>query len=280
MSSTIGKWNNTSPVANMTAIRWEGKTPDTDTPGTLSPTAWPPGMAVQTKVPNADGGSDSGKKADSFQMDPSKGRIVVGLVSAILIIGVLIGVLQVYNAAQYVPPPKIRVDPSRGQVGGKKVKKNQAYYKKPAKDDQSSMLLMASGVGNGSNRSSLAAPMMQERSGNERFSVASVSSSTVNHKQQQQQRGREDLHGAVLIDMQDTTTPSTSSFRRPWTLTGRASSSATSSSTAADLIQFGNDGSTPGSPYQTSDVEERFSSQCTHWVVNNLRLDGRAGRNR
>ncbi|KAG0324806.1 hypothetical protein BGZ99_001422 [Dissophora globulifera] len=115
-------------------------------------------MAIQTKAPSAHDGS-----GDRFVMDPAKGRIVVGLVSAVLAIGVIIGVCQVYSAAQYVPPPpKPKPKKAVGKVGGKKIKKKDAYFKKPVRDERSSMLLGSeSGVGGNDRSSGVELDMME-----------------------------------------------------------------------------------------------------------------------
>ncbi|KAG0358897.1 hypothetical protein BGZ54_010240 [Gamsiella multidivaricata] len=173
-SSAVGMWNNTTPVANVAGIRWEGTAPSTDPPGTLRRTGFPPGTAEQAPVST----HHSSGKADQFVMDPSKGKVVVALVSVVLVVGIVIGLCLVYRAAQYVPPPKeYSAAPLSGALlGEKKVKRKQAYYKKPSKEDQTL----------------LANESMVENRGRSRLSV-----------QQQQRRSRGELPytGSVLIDI-------------------------------------------------------------------------------
>ncbi|KAF9944647.1 hypothetical protein BGZ70_004459, partial [Mortierella alpina] len=109
-------------------------------PGTLNPGAFPPAMAVQSQIPGTEG-------AEVWVMDPAKGKIVVGLVASVMAIGVAIGIVQVYRAAQYVPPPKKYKPVSTGVVGIKKVKKKDAYFKKPVRDSMMSSASAPAGVG-------------------------------------------------------------------------------------------------------------------------------------
>ncbi|KAG9320376.1 hypothetical protein KVV02_005595 [Mortierella alpina] len=245
-SSAVGQWMNEGAVANIVAMRWEGTAPASMPPGTLSPNAFPPAMAVQTKVP----------EIEEWVMDPSKGKIVVGLVAAVMVIGVAIGAVQVYRAAQYVPPPKKYKAVSTGVVGIKKVKKKDAYFKKPVRDSMMSSASAPAGVGIGfittssapaSPRSSRMmadqssrSPLMHERSRESHFSVASSSAPTLapissaggymdwsggHHGSSGQGRrtnshNNSDMHqnDAILIDMQDS-----SAFRRPWNSGGGSS---------------------------------------------------------
>ncbi|KAF9366233.1 hypothetical protein BGX34_004922 [Mortierella sp. NVP85] len=125
-SSAVGGWPNADEVFNMGSVRWEGEAPASRPPGSLSPTAFPKEMKVQKpRDPN---------HPSNWVMDPSKGRIVVGLVAIVLVVGVLIGAIQVYRASQYKPPPK-KPKQSTGVVGNKKVKKKDAYFKKPVQKD-------------------------------------------------------------------------------------------------------------------------------------------------
>ncbi|KAF9945239.1 hypothetical protein BGZ65_010990, partial [Modicella reniformis] len=219
ISSATGKWNNSDPVLNMKGIRWEGTAPATDEPGTLSPTAYPPGMAVQTKVPIPDDDI-------VFVMDPEKGKIVVSLVSVVLAIGVLIGVYQVYKAAQYKPPPKAVKTPKLGVLGGKKIKKNQAYYKKPTKDDQS--LLIISSQDTAQARSTTAVTTTPSNNGHQ------YNSSANNLPR------RDDRRPDVLIDVHDTQSSFSTNFRGPpWQGGG------------PDLIQFGNDNGSSQNAYRS-----------------------------
>ncbi|KAG0296752.1 hypothetical protein BGZ96_008612 [Linnemannia gamsii] len=154
VSAAVGFWNtNTSnpSLIGIKAIRWEGTAPSNMTPGTLNPVAFPPNMIVQPLAPVEDNGAPQKAQGNPrFVVDPARGRIVVGLVSAILLAGILIGVREVYKAAQYVRPSKSRPGStfneksekgfgggvygydvgSIGTVGARKVKKKHAYYRK------------------------------------------------------------------------------------------------------------------------------------------------------
>ncbi|KAK3844064.1 MAG: hypothetical protein J3R72DRAFT_439704 [Linnemannia gamsii] len=160
VSATVGAWNTSSSpsVTNIKAIRWEGDAPATLTPGTLIPTAFPPNMVTQQISPVEDDGTpkkshhDKHHHKQEFELDPAKGRFIVGLVSVILMIGILIGIIQVYKATQYVPPARSRPGSilsekggysnvgggngyggggGIGTVGARKIKKKEAYYRKP-----------------------------------------------------------------------------------------------------------------------------------------------------
>ncbi|KAF9088529.1 hypothetical protein BGX29_000229 [Mortierella sp. GBA35] len=148
VSSAVGLWNNTGSLTGMKAIRWEGTAPLSLAPGTLGAVAFPPNMAPQALSPVDEDGTPKKKHHDKphqqFIVDPSKGRILVGFVSAILIIGIIFGAHQVYKAAQYVPPNggirsrpgsilsgSGKGGPGYGGVGAKKIKKKDAYYRKP-----------------------------------------------------------------------------------------------------------------------------------------------------
>ncbi|KAF9274439.1 hypothetical protein BGZ68_000685 [Mortierella alpina] len=208
-------------------------------PGTLNPGAFPQAMAVQTQVPGTE------EAEQQWVMDPSKGRIVVGLVSAVMVIGVAIGIVQVYRASQYVAPPKKYKAVSTAVVGGKKVKKKDAYFKKPVRDSMMSSASAPAGVGPGFTSSaptsprssrmmmeqSSRSPLMHERSRDSHFSVTSSSAPTLapisstggymdwgsgggsGHSRRTNSHNNSDIHqnDSVLIDMQDS-----SSFRRPW----------------------------------------------------------------
>ncbi|KAF9955026.1 High affinity Ca2+/Mn2+ P-type ATPase-like protein, partial [Modicella reniformis] len=121
-SSSVGQWSNVDPVLGMLAVRWEGTAPSSRAPGSLSPEAFP--------------------KIDTDEIvwviDPSRGRIVVALVSGLLAIGVMIGAYHVYKAAQFKPPPKKpkKQKQSGGGLNIKKIKKKDAYFKKPVRNDQ------------------------------------------------------------------------------------------------------------------------------------------------
>ncbi|KAK3826950.1 MAG: hypothetical protein JOS17DRAFT_240129 [Linnemannia elongata] len=165
VSATVGFWNTSTTTPSLTgikAIRWEGTAPATITPGTLSPVAFPSNMTTQALAPVEEDGTPKKKhqhKHQEFVMDPARGRAVVGLVSAILFVGIVIGSREVYKAAQYVPPMRSRPgsilsgksgrgfggyggysgDGSViGTVGTKRVKKKEAYYRKPTASSFSS----------------------------------------------------------------------------------------------------------------------------------------------
>ncbi|KAK5815900.1 hypothetical protein F5H01DRAFT_343253 [Linnemannia elongata] len=162
VSSTVGFWNTSTTTPSLTgikAIRWEGTAPATIIPGTLNATAFPPNMTIQQFAPVEEDGTPKKKhhhKHQEFIMDPARGRAVVGLVSAILFVGIAIGVREVYKAAQYVPPLRSRPGSIMsgksgrgyggysgdgsviGTVGARRVKKKEAYYRKPTPSSFSS----------------------------------------------------------------------------------------------------------------------------------------------
>ncbi|KAF9578283.1 hypothetical protein BGW38_006006 [Lunasporangiospora selenospora] len=121
--TAVGQWSQAA-VPGVLRVRWEG--PSSATVGTLGDVPFPPNMAGQTLVPEA---------KIVWKLDPSKGKTVVGLVAAVLVIGIAIGVYQVYRVAQYKPPPKQPKKPKLG-TNVKKIKKKDAYYKKPVRADQ------------------------------------------------------------------------------------------------------------------------------------------------
>ncbi|KAF9194879.1 hypothetical protein BGZ51_007099 [Haplosporangium sp. Z 767] len=183
-SSVVGQWNNVAPVENMIGIRWEGSAPSSLPPGTLRPEAFPPGLAVQTPVPNP---------AEQWVMDPAKGRVVVAVIAVVMVIGVALGIYEVYKAAKFVPPPKPYKPIPMGMVGAKKVKKKGAYYRKPVNRDSQST--MADAVSHDvtlrradresqfpllsqQRDSTMSGPVMQEHSKDDRFSVYTFTSGT------------------------------------------------------------------------------------------------------
>ncbi|KAF8934272.1 hypothetical protein EDD21DRAFT_416191 [Dissophora ornata] len=216
--SAVGQWPNTGTVTNMTSIRWEGIAPADMVPGTLSPDSFPPQMAVQTQVPDPD--------ADpvTWEMDPSKGRVVVGFVAGVLVIGVLIGIYQVYLAAQYVPPPKKPKKPTG--LNTKKIKKKDAYFKKPVHGDQQAFQRLY----NDSPEPYATHSSMTERGA--RDSQASEAATIVDWSQQQRSRNGHNGSDMVTIDMGETTS---SHNTRPLPL------QAHSRSSTLNLIQFDND---------------------------------------
>ncbi|KAF9896843.1 hypothetical protein BX616_006655 [Lobosporangium transversale] len=199
--SAVGRWRNAGDLKDMIAIRWEGIANDL-APGTERTTNFPPEMAVATQGPDPD--------ADPilWAPDPEKGKLVVGLVAGVLAVGVLIGVYQVYKAAQYVPPPK---KPKKITLNTKKIKKKDAYYRKPAparpvssgEDDKRSFQRLEH---NESPEPLLNRPQMMERGGgpfggSSRDSQYSEAATFVDWGQQQQHQQH---NPAVSIDMRET----------------------------------------------------------------------------
>ncbi|KAF9434577.1 hypothetical protein BGZ76_007785 [Entomortierella beljakovae] len=126
--STVGQWKNEGYAANILAVRWEGTADAIYPTGVYRPDDFPHRMNVQQKItPNR------------FTLDPSKGKILVGLVSVVLAIGVITGIYQVYKASLYVAPPKKpKKEKKSNGLNIKKVKKKDAYYRKPIREDQQS----------------------------------------------------------------------------------------------------------------------------------------------
>ncbi|KAG0342284.1 hypothetical protein BG000_005799 [Podila horticola] len=124
--SAVGQWASNQVPGTILAIRHEGNS--VNPPGTISEKEFPKGMIIQTQVPDPE--------EPQWVMDPDKARSLVIVVAVILVIGVAIGVYQVFRAAQYKPPPK----KPKKQTGlnTKKIKKKDAYFKKPMKDDEQS----------------------------------------------------------------------------------------------------------------------------------------------
>ncbi|KAG0264312.1 hypothetical protein BG011_007060 [Mortierella polycephala] len=258
-SSAVGQWNNVAPVQNMVGVRWEGAAPSSLPPGTLRPDPFPPGLAVQTKVPNPD---------ELWVMNPAKGRVVVGVIAGVLVIGVALGIYEVYKAATYVSTSKPYNPIPVGSVGAKKIKKEGAYYRKPVNRD--GLLTKGDAVSSDStfrrvdrdSRSPLLAqqrdsivsvPVMHEHTKDSRLSVGTFTSGTVvpghfsgvdvgaetgagigagagfmdrnnrtNNIGSGYPRSRaESSPEAVLIDMHDT-----AAVRRPWAQSHSSNSSA------------------------------------------------------
>ncbi|KAG0206823.1 hypothetical protein BGX28_001808 [Mortierella sp. GBA30] len=223
LGSTTGEWANTGVVKDVAYIRWEGTAPSTATPGDIRPTTWPENMAVQTKVADSD---------DKWVMDPSKGVVVVAVVAGVMVIGVLIGVYQVYKAAQYVPPPKKPKKPTG--LNTKKIKKKDAYFKKPVRDDQQSFQRLH-------NESpepfaSTHQPMMTDRSRDSQYSEAATtfvdwSNNNQNSRFNKGGRGGPYNSDSVSIDMRETSRSSPSPLHFQ------------SGSSTLDLINFDHDSS-------------------------------------
>ncbi|KAG0207734.1 hypothetical protein BGX28_001067 [Mortierella sp. GBA30] len=287
-SAAVGLWNNTALTANITSLRWEGTAPASMTPGTLSPNQFPPGVKAQPKTKGP-------KIEDKWVMDPSKGRIVVGLVAAVMAVGVAIGVYQVYKAAQYVPPPKKYSAVSAGAVGVRKVKRQDAYFKKPVREPMvsapSTPNMSGLGTANSSPRvsrfeASSRSPL-SNHSGQLRHeripTLAPIASSggQMDWGTGRRMNGSNQSAGtdAVLIDMQETAT-----FRRPWISGGNGygqggSSTGGSSSSAGgmtDLMQFTQDSPTH-SVYQSASSTQLSSAYSRGQAHQQTPLAARGG---
>ncbi|KAF9435172.1 F-actin-capping protein [Entomortierella beljakovae] len=126
--ASVGQWDNVAPVANMVSIRWEGTAPANYPTGGIRVDAFPKGMIIQTKLPTT----------PQWVMDPERGKLLVGIVSGVLAIGVIVGIYQVYQASLYeIPPKKKKKENGSNGLNIKKIKKKDAYYKKPAHTDHS-----------------------------------------------------------------------------------------------------------------------------------------------
>ncbi|KAG0268515.1 hypothetical protein BGZ95_002430 [Linnemannia exigua] len=234
--SAVGYWSNRDPVSDILAVRWEGKAPADRAPGTIGENSFPPGMTNQTYNPVDDNGA---KKEQRWIPDPATGRIVVGIISAVLVIGVAIGVYHVYVAAQFKPPPKKPKKPKTG-LNIKKIKKKDAYYKKPVRaEDQAAFQRLQNEspepyAGAGGRQPALA---MTERSRDSQYSEAATFVDWNNQSQQRTSpmhssrlngKGYQDGSDSVSIDMRDT---SNNNNRSPF-----------ASSFSPDLMQFDNSG--------------------------------------
>ncbi|KAF9940298.1 hypothetical protein BGZ67_007928 [Mortierella alpina] len=200
IASTTGKWANSGTSPNITYIRWEGTAPATATTGEVTTSGWPPNMAIQTQVAGP----------GQWVMDPKKGIIVVALVAVVMVIGVLIGIYQVYKAAQFVPPPKKEKKPTG--LNTKKIKKKDAYFKKPVRDDQQSFQRLHN---ESPEPFATRHQPMTERSRDSQYSEAATTfvdwnnSNNNTHSNQNQRsnnNGRGGLYSsdAISIDMRDT----------------------------------------------------------------------------
>ncbi|KAF9169962.1 hypothetical protein BGX21_004252 [Mortierella sp. AD011] len=131
VGSTVGEWDNTDPVTDVMAIRWEGTADANFTTGEVRPDPFP---KEQQQQQVQTGGTDSDTVAI---LDPSKGKWLVGIVAAVLAIGIIIGAYQVYEASLYEAPPKEpkKEKKSKG-LNVKKVKKKDAFFKKPVQGDE------------------------------------------------------------------------------------------------------------------------------------------------
>ncbi|KAF9131122.1 hypothetical protein BGW39_002206 [Mortierella sp. 14UC] len=239
--SAVGYWSNADPVSDIIAVRWEGTAPADRLPGSIGETSFPKDMTNQTLNPVEDDGS--AKKSDTFVMDPAKGRAVVGIIAGILVIGVAIGIYQVYVAAQYKPPPKKPKKPKTG-LNIKKIKKKDAYYKKPAHtEDQATFQRLQTEspepyTGAGGRQPALS---MTERSRDSQFSEAATFVDWNNQSHQRTSplnssrlngKGYQDGSDSVSIDMRDT----------PGSNNNNNNRSPFVNSYSPDLMQFDNSG--------------------------------------
>ncbi|KAH7059479.1 hypothetical protein BKA57DRAFT_444946 [Linnemannia elongata] len=234
LASSVGFWNKTaSPNNEILAVRWEGPAPADREPGSVSTTTFPKGLETQPFNPVGDDGSPK-KKDPVWVMDPAKGRVVVGIVSAVLVIGVAIGVYLVYVAAQYKPPPKKPKKPKTG-LNIKKIKKKDAYYRKPVRttEDGATFQRLENDspepyAGAGGRQPALA---MTERSRDSQYSEAATFVDWNNQSQQRSSplssgKGFQDGLNSVSIDMQGN-----NNNRSPF-----------ANSYSPDLMQFDNSG--------------------------------------
>ncbi|KAF9901991.1 hypothetical protein EC991_005428 [Linnemannia zychae] len=230
--SAVGFWTNQDPVNDIIAVRWEGTAPADRVPGSIGGTSFPRDMTNQPLNPVEDDGS--AKKPEQWVMDPAKGRVVVGIIAGVLVIGVAIGIFQVYVAAQYKPPPKKPKKPKTG-LNIKKIKKKDAYYKKPvrAEDQVAFQRLQTESpepyAGAGGRQPALS---MTERSRDSQFSEAATFVDWNNQSHQRASpmnsgrsngKGYQDGSDSVSIDMRDNRSPFANSF-------------------SPDLLQFENSG--------------------------------------
>ncbi|KAF9125519.1 hypothetical protein BGX30_000434 [Mortierella sp. GBA39] len=207
VASSVGEWSNVLPTIGIVAVRWEGEAPADRPTGNVSLTTFDQGLATQPYNPVNDNGTS--KKDPVWTMDPSKGRVVVGLVAAILVIGVVIGIYQVYVAAQYKPPPKKPKKPKTG-LNIKKIKKKDAFYRKPAHTSENGATFQRLEsdspepyAGAGGRQPALA---MTERSRDSQYSEAATFVDWNNQSQQRSSplssgKGFQDGLNSVSIDM-------------------------------------------------------------------------------
>ncbi|KAG9072551.1 hypothetical protein KI688_000322 [Linnemannia hyalina] len=208
VASSVGEWTNVSPTDGIVAVRWEGAAPADRPTGNVSLVTFDKGLEAQPYNPVDDNGTS--KKEPVWVMNPSKGRVVVGLVAAILVIGVAIGIYQVYVAAQYKPPPKKPKKPKTG-LNIKKIKKKDAFYRKPAHTTENGAAFQRLEndspepyAGAGGRQPALA---MTERSRDSQHSEAATFVDWNNQSQQRSSplssgKGFQDGLNSVSIDMQ------------------------------------------------------------------------------
>ncbi|KAF9151255.1 hypothetical protein BG015_006891 [Linnemannia schmuckeri] len=240
IASSVGEWSNTLSTNGTVAVRWEGTAPADRATGSISPVTFDKGLEVQPYNPVDDDGTS--KKDPVWVMDPSKGRIVVGIVSAVMVIGVAIGIYQVYVAAQYKPPPKKPKKPKTG-LNIKKIKKKDAYYRKPIRTTEDSATFQRLEndspepyAGAGGRQPALA---MTERSRDSQYSEAATFVDWNNQSQQRSSplnssgKGFQDGLNSVSIDMHNShgNNNNNNNNRSPF-----------ANSFSPDLIQFDNSG--------------------------------------
>lgn len=235
-ASSVGTWPNLDPTSDIAAVRWEGTAPAERPTGIVSLVTFDKGLAVQPYNPVDDDGSS--KQDPVWVMDPAKGRIVVGIVSAVLVIGVAIGIYQVYVAAQFKPPPKKPKKPKTG-LNIKKIKKKDAYYRKPVRttEDGASFQRLENNSpepysGAGGRQPALA---MTERSRDSQYSEAATFVDWNNQSQQRSSplssgKGFQDGLNSVSIDMHGNNNNNNNN-RSPF-----------ANSFTPDLMQFDNSG--------------------------------------
>ncbi|KAG0007960.1 F-actin-capping protein [Entomortierella chlamydospora] len=214
VGSTVGEWANVAPVANMVAIRWEGTADSTLTTGVIRPDGFPKGMSEQTKVDNSSTSSET-----QLILDPSKGKLLVGLVAAVLVVGVIIGAYQVYQASLYEAPPKEKKEKKPNGLNTKKIKKKDAYFKKPIRNDQQAFQRLESPA-----PSVMTRPPMSERRGFRDSQLSEAPSSVELNQQRSMYNNGSDT---VMIDMHGAA--------------GFRSSQLRENGSALNLIQFESD---------------------------------------
>ncbi|KAF9113536.1 40S ribosomal protein S4 [Mortierella sp. AM989] len=192
VGSSVGQWDNVAPVANVVAIRYEG-TADANLPtGVVRLEGFPQGMIVQTRIPPV-----------QWVMDPSKGKLLVGIIAGVLAVGVIIGIYQVYQASLYeIPPKKPKKDKKAKGLNTKKIKKKDAYFKKPVQNDQQTFQRLDSPA-----PSIAARPLMSER---RNFRDSQISEAGFSVDWNQQKTMYNNGSDTVMIDMHETTNASRS----------------------------------------------------------------------
>ncbi|KAG0313322.1 hypothetical protein BGZ97_010287 [Linnemannia gamsii] len=262
-ASSVGNWPNTSPTENIFAVRWEGDAPADRATGNVSLHAFEKGLAVQPYNPVNDDGTT---KNPVWVVDPTKGRIVVAAVSAVMVIGVAIGIYQVYVAAQYKPPPKKPKKPKTG-LNVKKIKKKDAYYRKPvrAAEDGATFQRLENNDSPepyavaGGRQPALA---MTERSRDSQYSEAATFVDWNNQSQHRSSplsssngKGFQDGLNSVSIDMHNTHQGNNNNNN---TNNNNGNRSPFANSFSPDLIQFDNSG---GRGYGQQQQQQGYNTQ-------------------